>query len=288
MPSDPLQRYRRNETSQCGEDGVIEHLLALLPDTPKTCLEVGASDGVSLSNTHTLWAEKGWHALLIEGGDARFALLSSNVDSKTGVTAVKAMITPTGENAIDAIVRRNGFPERIGVMSLDIDSNDLEVFENLRDVVPDIVIIEFNHEIPPEISYRDLPGDIFFRHSAKAVEEIATAKGYRIVACTGPNAILVREAIVTPGAAAELPSLPVESLFDSDFVRSRRRLRGLVQSKFITEELAVAGKPSAAFAFLRDIIVAGRKLRRALRGKKPGAPVTAARRENLKRAGLWI
>ncbi len=286
--SSELNRYRRNVTSQCGEDGIVEHLLTLLPDTPKTCLEVGAGDGVSLSNTHTLWAEKGWRALLIEGGEARFELLKATVSDKPNVTPVKAMIAPAGEHSIDEIARRTDFPRRLGVLSLDIDSNDLEIFETLRDVVPDIVIIEFNHEIPAEISYRDLPGDIFFRHSAKAVETVAKAKNYLVVACTGPNAILVREAAMKSETAAQLPRSPIETLFDNDFVRSRRRLQGLVQSKFITEELAVAGRPSPAFALLRNLIVAGRKLRRALRGKKPGAPVTPARREHLKRAGLWV
>jgi len=286
--SSELNRYRRNVTSQCGEDGIVEYLLTLLPDTPKTCLEVGAGDGVSLSNTHTLWAEKGWRALLIEGGEARFELLKKTVSDKPNATPVSAMIAPAGENSIDEIARRTNFPRRLGVLSLDIDSNDLEIFETLRDVVPDIVIIEFNHEIPPEVSYRDLPGDIFFRHSAKAVETVAKAKNYRLVACTGPNAILVREAAIKDGTAAQLPHRPVETIFDNDFVRSRRRMQGLVQSKFITEELAVAGKPSPGFALLRNLIVAGRKLRRALRGKKPGVPVTPARREHLKRAGLWV
>ncbi|MBL9096563.1 MAG: hypothetical protein JNK07_06515, partial [Alphaproteobacteria bacterium] len=56
MPN-PLDVHRRNVTSQCGEDGLIEHLLTLMPATPKTCLEVGAGDGISLSNTNTLWSK---------------------------------------------------------------------------------------------------------------------------------------------------------------------------------------------------------------------------------------
>jgi hypothetical protein len=165
MPS-PLDRYRRDITSQCGEDGVIEHLLTLLPDTPKTCLEVGAGDGAHLSNTNTLWTQKGWRALLIEGVPLGVEMIEKRAAGNKNVTAVCAFITPAGESSIDAIIKRTNFPAHLGVLSLDIDSNDLEVLESLRDTTADIVVIEFNHEIPAAIDYRDLPGDVFFRHSA--------------------------------------------------------------------------------------------------------------------------
>ena len=283
-----LDRYRRNITSQCGEDGIIEHLLSLLPDTPKTCLEVGAGDGVTLSNTNTLWSKKGWRALLIEAAPGGTQMIKRLAAGNPNVTTVGAMIAAQGPNAIDEIVKRANFPARLGVLSLDIDSNDLEVFDNLRHVVPDIVVIEFNHEIPPDIAYRDLPGDVFFRHSAKAVEASARARGYRVVACTGPNAILVREELIKGEAAAALPDLPIEALFDYGFLRKRRSRYRLVESKFITEQIAVCGKPSASTKALVAVLIFARKLRRLLRRKPAGAAVTPERRANLHRAGLWI
>lgn len=286
--SNPLDRYRRDITSQCGEDGVIEHLLTLLPDTPKTCLEVGAGDGANLSNTNTLWSQKGWRALLIEGVPQGVEIIERRAAGNKNVTAVCAYITPTGADSIDAIVKRTNFPAHLGVLSLDIDSNDLEVLENLRDTTADIVVIEFNHEIPAGIDYRDLPGDVFFRHSAKAVERVAKTKGYRLVACTGPNAILVREAALKTEAAKQLPAISVEQAFDHAFVEGRRKLRSIVQSKFITEELATVGKPSALLTLYVKAAVFLRKLRRRARGKTPGTAITQPRRENLRRAGLWI
>jgi hypothetical protein len=287
MPS-PLDRYRRDVTSQCGEDGVIEHLLTLLPDTPKTCLEVGAGDGEKLSNTNVLWAQKGWRALLIEGIPLGVEMIEKRAAGNGNVTAVCAFIEANGANSIDAIIKRTNFPAHLGVLSLDIDSNDLEVLENLRDTTVDIVVIEFNHEIPAQIDYRDLPGDVFFRHSAKAVERVAKAKGYRLVACTGPNAILVREAAIKGEAARQLPAIPVEQAFDRAFVEGRRKLRSVVQSKFITEELATVGKPNVLLKAYVKTNVLLRKLRRKGKGKSPGAEITEARRENLKSAGLWI
>jgi hypothetical protein len=284
----PIDRHRRNVTSQCGEDGVIEHLLTLLPGVPKTCLEVGAGDGKALSNTHTLWSKKGWRTLLIEGAPANAPLIEKLAFDNANVTAVSAYITPEGPQSLDAIVERTGFPSHLGVLSLDIDSNDLEVLENLRKVLADIVLIEFNHEIPPEIDYRDLPGDVFFRHSARAVERVAKTRGYRLVACTGPNAILVREAALTAEAARALPAVSIDEAFDHAFVAGRRKVARVVQSKFITEELAIVGRPGPLLFLHARGATALRKLRRALRGRSAGARITEARRQNLRRAGLWI
>ncbi len=287
MPN-PLDVHRRNVTSQCGEDGLIEHLLTLMPATPKTCLEVGAGDGISLSNTNTLWSKQGWRALLIEGVPLGVEMIEKRAAGNANVTAVCAYITPAGENSIDAIVARTKFPAHLGVLSLDIDSNDLEVLENLRAVTADIVVIEFNHEIPPEIDYRDLPGDVFFRHSAKAVERVAKTKGYRLIACTGPNAILVREAALTPEAARALPAVTAEQAFDRAFVEGRRTLSNVVQSKFITEDRATVGPPGPLLGAYVKVSGFLRKLRRTLRGRPPGAKVTDERRAHLRKAGLWI
>ena len=292
--ADPWKRldaYRANTTSQCGEDGLIAYLLTLFPDTPKTCLEVGAGNGISLSNTNTLWSKLGWKALLVEAKDNRFAGLQANTSAFPGVVIEKAMITPRGENSLDGIAQRRAFPREIGVMSLDIDSNDLEIFENLEWLVPDIVIIEFNHEIPPDIAYRDLPGDLYFRHSAKAVENVARARGYRVVACSGPNAILVREAIIDAKAAQALPDLPVEAMLDHGFMRTRRAFRfryRMATSKTLTQDIAVTGNPGMLVRTLVRVMVWGRHLRALLRGRPSMGSSTPARRAHLLKSGFWV
>lgn len=292
--ADPWKRldaWRSNTTSQCGEDGLIAHLLTLFPGTPKTCLEVGAGNGISLSNTNTLWSKLGWKALLIEANDKRFAGLLANTAGFPDVVIEKAMITPRGDRSLDGIAKRHNFPREIGVMSLDIDSNDLEIFENIEWLVPDIVIIEFNHEIPPDIAYRDLPGDLYFRHSAKAVEIVARARGYRVVACSGPNAILVREALIDAKAAAVLPDLPVEAMYDHGFMRARRAFRyrhKLATSKTLTHDIAVTGNPGALVRVLVRTMVLGRRLRALLRGRPAIGTSTPARRAHLLKSGFWV
>lgn len=292
--ADPWKRldaWRANITSQCGEDGLIAHLLTLFPDTPKTCLEVGAGNGISLSNTNTLWSKLGWKALLVEASDTRLEGLKANTAAFPGAVTEKAMITPRGEHSLDAIARRHDFPREIGVMSLDIDSNDLEIFENIEWLVADIVIIEFNHEIPPDIEYRDLPGDLYFRHSARAVETVARARGYRVVACSGPNAILVREAVIDARAAQALPDLPVEAMYDYGFMRTRRAFRyrhKMMTSKTLTHDIALTGKPGLGVRAVVRVMVWGRRLRALVRGRPAIGTCTETRRAHLARSGLWI
>ena len=68
-----LNRYGRNVTSQDGEDGILDHLIGNLDGIPNVCCEFGAWDGGHLSNTYTLWHDRGWKAILIEADSARCA-----------------------------------------------------------------------------------------------------------------------------------------------------------------------------------------------------------------------
>jgi hypothetical protein len=73
--------HARNVHSQEGEDGIIEHLLSLLPERDHWCVEFGAWDGVYLSNTFHLIESKGYHAVLIEGSSERYETLRKNMEN---------------------------------------------------------------------------------------------------------------------------------------------------------------------------------------------------------------
>lgn len=63
-----LNSYQKNIYSQFGEDGIIQRIFEILPVTDeKWCVELGAWDGIYLSNTHHLIKNKQWNGVLIEG-----------------------------------------------------------------------------------------------------------------------------------------------------------------------------------------------------------------------------
>ena len=56
----PYLKYARNFYTQNGEDGVIEQLLSELEITSGICIDIGAWDGVFISNIYNLWRYKGF------------------------------------------------------------------------------------------------------------------------------------------------------------------------------------------------------------------------------------
>lgn len=280
-----LRDYRRSVTSQWGEDGVIAFLIENLKMVAPACLEVGAGDGVKLSNTNTLWSRRGWRALLIEASPKRFARLSENTRGVVGVRAVQARIEAAGPTSLEAIAKGNGF-DRFGVVSIDIDSNDLEIFESLTSMRPAITIVEFNYDLPIDLGYRDPAGIVFFRHSLSAVARVAQAKGYRIVGCIGPNAILVDEAAIPDGLS--LGGEPLSSMIDQEFMAKKALGHGLVRSKSTTSAVAFARKPTVAMRVRRATYQAGKRLRRLLRAESSGTPITPELKAHLRRSGLWV
>jgi hypothetical protein len=209
-----LNKHSKNITSQYGEDGIIEYLINTSKSAiKKSCFEVGAGDGRTHSNTFCLWNNKSWPALLVEANPERYNLLKRNFESYDNVSICTDYLEIRGKNSVDDLILSRlpkGLSD-VGVMSIDIDSFDYHIFKNMYKIKPQIVIIEFNNYIPPYIDYFDPEGKVFLRCSAKAIERLANEKGYRMVACTVTNAILLREDCFDPKFH---PDMPVEFLFD--------------------------------------------------------------------------
>jgi hypothetical protein len=275
-----LDCYRSNITSQHGENGIIAYLLSAYPNIAKVCLEVGASDGVTNSNTYPLWVA-GWQALLIEGNPGLYRKLHAR-SSDFNVTAVNALIEPTGKNSLDAIAKRNCLPE-IGVASIDIDSCDYWIFAHMQ-MRPAVVIVECNADFPILVSYRDPEGTSLLRHSARAVAELGTGKGYRAIACTGPNLFLVREDVIATNPSA-VPNLPLYALEDREY--AARRSRWIVGAKPITYRpiyKVPPPPPLRAYFWMRFV---GLTARAALRGRPARfARIGMEERDRLRRSGL--
>jgi len=93
----------------------------------------------------------------------------------------------------------------VDLFSLDIDGNDLHVFEAVECVRPRVVVMEYNAKFPPPIEYGLAydpeylwEGDDCFGASLTTLEQRMRTKGYRLVGCnlTGSNAFFVRHDLV--------------------------------------------------------------------------------------------
>lgn len=225
-----LNKHARNITSQHGEDGILEFLIEGLGDKlNQSVLEVGAWDGIDGSNSWTLWHDRGWKGFLIEGDPAKYQDLVKNTEGFDNVAICEAFIEPAGENSLGDLSRKFSVDEKLGVLSIDIDSYDYWIWEKLDYLVPDIVIVEHNFQIPPHIDYYDPEGHVFFRCSAKALERLGKSKGYKIIACTLTNSFFVRDELFD---AEIMPDLPVEALFDYSGLSSQMMFSALEDNKY--------------------------------------------------------
>lgn len=175
-----LQRYRSDNKSQSGEDGLIKKIFDIIGTDNKVCIDFSAGDRMKLSNSFNLIKEDNWSGVLLEPDAGRFERL------QTLYFKAKNLLDTHLKNApIDV-------PKSPDFLSIEIDGNDLYVWLDLSDYLPRVVCIEFNHFIPLDVYFRqarNLHVNVGF--SLLATTKEAKKMGYELVATTNCNAFFV-------------------------------------------------------------------------------------------------
>jgi hypothetical protein len=197
--------------SQHGEDALIRRLCKLIPTPHKLCVEFGAYDGTTLSNTFKLVADSGWRAIYIEADKRRFRKLQETASEFSRINAINTVVTASGPNSLDAILFAANVPHDFEVLSIDVDGADYEIWEGLGDFRPSIVIVEHNQTMPPGFEFIDRDGRGFVGSSATSIYLLARRKGYDLVDCTLTNSIFLREDLFT---VASLTPRTIAEAFD--------------------------------------------------------------------------
>jgi hypothetical protein len=188
--------HLRNVHSQCGEDGVLERVFEILGCSSGWAVELGAADGVWLSNTRNVIAHKAWSGVLIECDARLHARLQENYRDRPDVYCVRRLVTTQGSagDTIDAILQRTPIPRDFELLSIDVDGNDCHVWNSLAAYRPRVVVIEFNPTIPSDVSFVQVDdANVNQGASLRALVEVGKSKGYELVAATSWNAIFVVE-----------------------------------------------------------------------------------------------
>jgi hypothetical protein len=188
--------------SQWGEDGIIEWLIQQLPIAHETFIEFGVAAYLE-ANTRFLLTNRNWRGLILDAGDLVRQIPGESYywrhDLTFGVERV------TREN-IDALFAKYGFGGEIGLLSIDIDGNDLWVLEAISLVSPAILICEYNAmfgdlqpvSVPYDPDFQIHDSMIYFGASIGAMRRVAERKGYSFIGtCSnGVNAFFVRNDLV--------------------------------------------------------------------------------------------
>jgi hypothetical protein len=194
----PFDSYRTNIHSQNGEDGVLNEIInrlgAMIP-VQGTCVEFGAWDGKKFSNTFSL-VEKGWSAVYIEENEVRFDDLIQTSKRYPKVIPICAKVDHKkfGTNSLDNILKKTPLQKNFDILSIDIDSYDLAVWESMQNYEPKIVIIEINSAYRVGLKRRHSEHND--GNSFTSTLEAALEKNYNLVCHTG-NLIFVREDLIS-------------------------------------------------------------------------------------------
>ncbi len=189
-----LEKFKKNVYSQCGEDGVIEKILEILPDKNKWCVEFGAWDGKYLSNTYNLTINHGFSCVIIESDAKKFIDLQRTYSNNKAAITLNKYVDTKGENSLDNILLKTEIPKDFDFLSIDIDGNDYFVWESIKLYRPKIICIEFNPTIPNELGFvQENNPKIKQGASLLSIKNLGAIKGYELVCALGWNAIFVEK-----------------------------------------------------------------------------------------------
>src|SRR3989339_1013933 len=109
------------------EEAIIRKYLDRLPLSNRYCVDIAASDGITMSNTYFLYKE-GWEGIAVEYDPVKFAALSKRYKKYTGVNLIKIKVIP--ENIL-SLLKACQCPVELSFLNFDIDSYDYFVLEQL-------------------------------------------------------------------------------------------------------------------------------------------------------------
>jgi hypothetical protein len=185
-----LAVFADNVFSGNGEDGMLQELFRLAGIGAGYCVELGAWDGIRLSNTRNLLMA-GWSGAAIEADPERYAQLVLN-SSDMDVATVLCRVAIIGPECLDEVLDRVGAPKSFDLLSIDIDSDDLAVLLNMTRHRATCVVIEYNNTVPFDTEFINPIGKSW-GNSALSIKRMAEALGYTLVGITSSNLVLLDE-----------------------------------------------------------------------------------------------
>ena len=192
--ADYLASYKKIVTSLYGEDGVIEKIFEIIKNGDQWCVEFGAGDGKTISNTYNLIINKQWSAIEIEASKNLYKKLLQTYNGKTQVICINKQINFEGGDSLDNLLLKTPIPKDFDLLSIDIDGNDYHVWSSIEIYRAKVIIIEFNPTIPNDVEFVQ-PRDMKINQGSSlfSLAKLGKEKGYELVAALGLSAFFVKK-----------------------------------------------------------------------------------------------
>lgn len=176
-----------NYYSQFHEDALVDGIFRQIGTTNKFCVDIGAHDGVTLSNTRGMM-EEGWQGCFVEPRPERYSelcrLYPDNWICNEHITS---------ENLIDNVLDRNPTPTNPDFMSLDIDGQECYVWQDMVKYRPRVVVVEWSPYVGTDyLPIKNTNGKKGYNQAGlHPMLRLAHQKNYCVVAITPVNLICV-------------------------------------------------------------------------------------------------
>jgi len=147
------------------------------------------------SNTFALVEKYNYNAIYIEENEIKFKQLLQTAKKFPKIIPIHSTVArfKSSQNSLDNILLKTNIPKDFDILSIDIDSYDLDVWESLENYKPKIIIIEINSSILPGILWKH--GSKKQGNSFTSTVNVGKNKGYELVCHTG-NCIFVKKEFV--------------------------------------------------------------------------------------------
>jgi hypothetical protein len=216
--------------SQNGEDGVIAKMFQVIKPTSHFCVDLGASDGITDSNTYLLRLQ-GWDGLLL---DRSFEIPNYKL--------YKQFLTKWN---INQLLEQYSIPAEFDLLSIDVETNSFHIWNALSEhYKPAVVIIDYNSSLPPNedkvVEYHPFfcgDGTNYYGASILALFKLGQSKGYSLVHATANNLIFVYAPLLKEQDFSFKETNDVAKLYDRMAHLSPPRPPDLKNRSYLTSDL---------------------------------------------------
>lgn len=201
-----LSTHEKSLYSAHGEDGLIARIFELLEPQSRYCVEIGAGDGITKSNTYLLRLQD-WHCSLF--------------DRTNELTEFKLYKEFINANNINEIFQKYLIPQQIDLLCID-NFNEFYIWHALDPKYqPRVVIIKYNASLLLEDKVAKYcpfycgDGTNYFGASIKALYHLGRKKGYSLIYAEsiGMNLFFIRDDVLKEKNLQFKNANDVEKLF---------------------------------------------------------------------------
>jgi len=231
--------------SLCDEESILLRLINKVGNVEKFYVDIGASDGIQMSNTLHL-AKLNWNGLCYECDSNKFAKLANFYQNYPKVNLCCTKVTPL--NVCD-FFKAYGVSNNFGILSIDVDSYDYFILDALLcSYRPSIICAEINEKIPPPLEFTILfkesyAWDVshFYGMSICQLEKLCKHFDYALVQLEYNNAFLISKKL------SYGEELTAKEAYESGYLRKKDRKEKFPWNKDMECILNMTPKQSVDF-----------------------------------------